>query len=191
MRPRRITLETYLDDWLATLAIAGRRPTTIAGYRRLIRVHVNPALGHLELQQITAVDVDRFYAQLASVGSPGGRGALSKSTIRKVHVLIGKALGDAERKGLLQRNVALGLSPIRSLGALTRDEGLDTRTTADVLGLRRHRLARADAAPGRADRTSPRRAVRAALARPRPRQCTARRSTSRSRPSITSRRSAT
>ena len=111
VRPRRITLESYLDDWLATLAIAGRRPTTIAGYRRLIRVHVNPALGHLELQQITAVDVDRFYAQLASVGSPGGRGALSKSTIRKVHVLIGKALGDAERKGLLQRNVARLASP--------------------------------------------------------------------------------
>ena len=99
VRPRRITLESYLDDWLASLAIAGRRPTTIAGYRRLIRVHVNPTLGHLELQQITAVDVDRFYAQLAAAGSPGGRGALSKSTIRKAHVLIGKALGDAERKG--------------------------------------------------------------------------------------------
>ena len=111
VRPRRITLENYLDDWLATLAIAGRRPTTIAGYRRLIRVHVNPALGHLELQQITAVDVDRFYAQLAKDGSPGGRGALSKSTIRKAHVLIGKALGDAERKGLVQRNVARVSSP--------------------------------------------------------------------------------
>ena len=111
VRPRRITLESYLDDWLASLAIAGRRPTTIAGYRRLIRVHVNPALGHLELQQITAVDVDRFYAQLAAAGSPGGRGALSKSTIRKAHVLIGKALGDAERKGLVQRNVARLASP--------------------------------------------------------------------------------
>jgi integrase len=111
VRPGRITVETYLDDWLATLAIAGRRPTTIAGYRRLIRVHVNPALVHLELQQITAVDVDRFCAQLTSVGSPGGRGALSKSTIRKVHVLIGKALGDAERKSLLQRNVARLASP--------------------------------------------------------------------------------
>ena len=91
--------------------IAGRRPTTIAGYRREIRLHVKPALGDLELQQITAVDLDRLYAQLASVGSPGGRGALSKSTIRKVHVLIGKALGDAERKGLVQRNVARLASP--------------------------------------------------------------------------------
>ena len=111
VRPRRITLEAYLDDWLASLVIAGRRPTTIAGYRQLIRVHVNPTLGHLELQQITAIDVDRFYAQLAAAGSPGGRGALSKSTIRKAHVLIGKALGDAERKGLLQRNVARLASP--------------------------------------------------------------------------------
>jgi integrase len=111
VRPQRITFGTYLDDWLATLAIAGRRPTTIAGYRREIRVHIKPALGDLELQQITAVDLDRLYAQLASVGSPDGRGALSKNSTRKVHVLIGTALGDAERKGLVQRNAARVASP--------------------------------------------------------------------------------
>ena len=38
-------------------------------------------------------------------------GWLSKSSIRKVHALIGKALGDAERKGLVQRNVARVASP--------------------------------------------------------------------------------
>ena len=111
VRPQRITFGSFLDDWLATLAIAGRRPTTIAGYRREIRIHIKPALGELELQQITAVDLDRLYAQLASVGSPDGRGALSKNSIRKVHVLIGTALGNAELKGLVQRNVARVASP--------------------------------------------------------------------------------
>ncbi len=111
VRPRRVLFGAYLDDWLATLATAGRRPTTIAGYRRLMRVHVKPALGEMPIQELTAVDLDRFYGQLASVGSPDGRGPLSKSTIRKVHVLIGKALGDAERKGVVQRNVARVASP--------------------------------------------------------------------------------
>ncbi len=177
VRPQRITFGAYLDDWLATLAIAGRRPTTIAGYRRLIRVHVKPALGDLELQQITAVDLDRLYAQLASVGSPGGRGPLSKSTIRKVHVLIGKALGDAERKGLVQRNVARVASPpsARSREG-TGDDVLDARTAANVPGLRRGRLAsRADAATRSDDGLTPGRAVRAALARRRSRQRTSRR----------------
>ncbi|MGO9875182.1 MAG: hypothetical protein ACLPVY_15420 [Acidimicrobiia bacterium] len=52
-------------------AISGRRPTTIAGYRRLIRIHVKPALGGMAIQQITAVDLDRLYAQLTNVGSSG------------------------------------------------------------------------------------------------------------------------
>ncbi len=111
VRPRRVTFGEYLDEWVATAALAGRRPTTIAGYRKEIRLYVKPALGDFELQQITAVDIDRLYAQLASAGSLGGRGALSKSSIRKVHALIGKALGDAERKGLVQRNVARVASP--------------------------------------------------------------------------------
>ena len=72
------------------LATSGRRATTIAGYRRICRVHVKPTLGDIQLQAITAVDLDRLYAQLASVGSPDGRGRLSKNTIRHVHVVIGR-----------------------------------------------------------------------------------------------------
>jgi len=111
VRPRRITLESYLDDWLESLAIAGRRPTTIAGYRRLIRIHVKPPLGGMAIQQITAVDLDRLYSQLTKVGSPGGRGPLSRASVRQVHMVLGKALGDAERKGLLQRNIVRLASP--------------------------------------------------------------------------------
>jgi integrase len=111
VRPRRIALSAYLDDWLASLAIAGRRPTTVAGYRRLIRIHVKPAIGDLPIQELTAVDLDRLYAKLSKVGSAGGRGPLSKASVRQVHMVLGKALGDAARKGLVQRNVVRLASP--------------------------------------------------------------------------------
>jgi integrase len=117
VRPRRISLDTYLDDWLTSLAIAGRRPTTVAGYRRLIRIHVKPAIGDLPIQEITAVDLDRLYAKLSSVGSAGGRGPLSKATVRQVHMVLGKALGDAARKGLVQRNVVRLASPPSAMSA--------------------------------------------------------------------------
>lgn len=106
VRPRKLTFGAYIDDWLDALATSGRRPTTISGYRKLIRVHVKPALGDVQLQEVTALDLDRLYARLGAVGSPDGRGPLSKRTIRYVHSVIGKALADAERKGLVQRNVA-------------------------------------------------------------------------------------
>ena len=117
VRPRRITLGSYLTGWLAGLAIAGRRPTTIAGYRRLIRIHVEPGLGDIPIQDVNASDLDRLYAQLAAVGSPDGCGPLSNRSIRYVHAVIGKALHDAERKGLVPRNVARLASPPSSSSA--------------------------------------------------------------------------
>lgn len=55
VRPQRVAFGAYLDDWLAMLVATGRRPTTIADYRRQIRLHVKPALGDLPIQEITPV----------------------------------------------------------------------------------------------------------------------------------------
>jgi hypothetical protein len=142
VRPRRVTLESYLDDWLTSLAISGRRPTTIAGYRKLIRIHVKPALDSMPIQQISAVDLDRLYAQLTNVGSSGGRGPLSRVTIRQVHMVLGEALGDAERKGLLQRNVARLASPPSAASARSPEMKVSTaeqlRTFLDFVATDSH-----------------------------------------------------
>jgi integrase len=90
---------------------AGHRRTTIAGYRQLLRIHVVPAIGDIPLQDLSALDLDALYARLHATGSPGGRGPLGNRTIRYVHMMLGKALGDAERKGLVQRNVARLATP--------------------------------------------------------------------------------
>jgi integrase len=90
---------------------AGHRRTTIAGYRQLLRIHVVPAIGDIPLQDLSALDLDALYARLHATGSPGGRGPPGNRTIRYVHMMLGKALGDAERKGLVQRNVARLATP--------------------------------------------------------------------------------
>ena len=116
VRPQRITFGAYLDDWLAMLATraAGRRRSPATG--GLVRVHVKPALGDMRAPS------DHRGRPRSSVRAARGRPgvptdgvALSKNTIRKVHVVIGKALGDAERKGLVQRNVARLASPPSAL----------------------------------------------------------------------------
>ena len=112
VRPRRITLESYLDDWLASLAIAGRRPTTIAGYRRLIRIHVKPALGRhgasSRSPRSTSIASTRSSRR---PGAPADGARCRRARSARRTCCIGKALGDAERKGLLQRNVARLASP--------------------------------------------------------------------------------
>ena len=112
--PSRLTLRRYLDDWLAGLATAGRRPTTIDRYGRMIGAYVSPRIGDVPLQQLSALELDRLYATLATEGRQRGGGGLSLRTVRYVHAILSKALGDAERKGLVARNVARRSSPPKS-----------------------------------------------------------------------------
>jgi integrase len=109
--PSRLTVGRYLEGWQAGLATAGRRPTTIDRYGRMIGAYVMPRIGDVPLQQLSALDLDQLYAALATEGRHRGSGGLSLRTVRYVHSILSKALGDAERKGLVSRNVARLASP--------------------------------------------------------------------------------
>lgn len=65
-----------------------------------------PTIGAARLQSLTPVDLDRLYARLLSSGRRDGRGGFSAKTVRYISTIIGKALSDAEKKGLVARNVA-------------------------------------------------------------------------------------
>ncbi len=102
--PSRTTVADYLNAWLAVLPASGRRPSTVAGYRALMNHDVIPAIGGVDLQALNALHLDRMYADLLDR-------SLAMSTVRKVHVVLGKALSDAERKGFVNRNVARLATP--------------------------------------------------------------------------------
>lgn len=111
VEPKKVTVGTYLRAWLDGLATAGRRPSTIASYRRTLASYLlEDDLAGVPLQGLQAVELDRLYSKLATSGKRDGTG-LSLRTVRYVHSIVGKALADAERKGLVNRNVARLASP--------------------------------------------------------------------------------
>ena len=81
------------------------RPTTLNGYRRTLRNYVLPQLGHLPLQSSPPAHLDALYARLARSGRRDGTG-LALTSVHHVHAVLNKLLNDAERKGLVLRNVA-------------------------------------------------------------------------------------
>ena len=98
--PDRITLGDYLGRWVDGLAAVGRRTSTIDGYRRYVDRYVQRwPIGDVPVQSLTALHLDELYADMRRRG-------LAASTVRQLHAIVGKALGDAERKGLVSRNVA-------------------------------------------------------------------------------------
>ena len=67
--------------------------------------HVLPRLGGTPLQELRAADLDALYAELLRSGRRGG-GGLAMSSVHHVHAALNKLLNDAERTGLVTRNVA-------------------------------------------------------------------------------------
>ena len=103
--PSRMPLREFFGPWLDGLANQGRKPTTLVGYRAAIRTHVLPRLGNVALQELRATDLDAMYAELLRTGGRFGKG-LSLASVHHVHAVLNKMLNDAERKGLVMRNVA-------------------------------------------------------------------------------------
>lgn len=107
----RLTLAEYLlNQWLP-LAEMSVRPTTFQSYNSVLKIHVIPALGGIQLQSLTASHLDQLYARLLKSGRIGREGGLAPKTVRYVHTTIHKALKDAERKQLVYRNVADSADP--------------------------------------------------------------------------------
>jgi site-specific recombinase XerC len=93
------TLAELLERWIEHLAGLGRSDSTLHNYRKYIDREVVPALGSNRLPKLSPLDIDRFYTKLRKRG-------LSSSTIRQMHAILRASLNQAERWGLVHRNVA-------------------------------------------------------------------------------------
>lgn len=124
----RLTLADYLTQRWLPVQEARLRRSTFDSYRRNIELHVVPELGQRRLDQLTATDIDVFYASLLkngrkkrSPGEKGGARGLSPKSVHNIHVMLNKALSDAARKGTVVRNV-VALADAPSLQARKRPE---------------------------------------------------------------------
>jgi integrase len=127
--PDRRTVGSYLEgDWLPAVR-ARLKASTWDSYSRNIRLHISPELGPIPLQALTATRLNEFYASLLSQGRRDGNGGLAPKTVRYLHGIIRKALADAARWNLVQRNVADQADP-----PATRSTAPEMKTwTADEL----------------------------------------------------------
>jgi integrase/predicted RNA-binding Zn-ribbon protein involved in translation (DUF1610 family) len=111
--PTRITVREYLlKEWLP--AIKGTiRPTTFASYTMHVEGHIVPALGSLQLSRLSAQAINALYARLLENGRLQGKGALSPTTVRRVHATLHRALKDAVRWQRLSVNPVDAADPPR------------------------------------------------------------------------------
>ncbi len=101
----KVTIREYFDHWLEATA-PKLRQSTVRRYRDLARLHIISVIGNVRVGKLCAGDVQRLYASRLAAG-------LSPTSVRHVHGLLHRALGDAVRWGLVTRNVTEAVDPPR------------------------------------------------------------------------------
>jgi hypothetical protein len=93
-RAAAITLNQFLDQWLATSAKPRLRARSFHDYESLLRLYIRPALGTRLIGTIGQMDMQGFYAQMF------GRG-LSARTIEYTNAVLESAFRQAVRWRML------------------------------------------------------------------------------------------
>lgn len=105
------SLAEYLTGWVERDRMRVRASTWRK--RELhVRHYLIPALGRLALARLTAADVEQALVTFLASGSPQGtRRPISPLTARHIRATLRRALGEAQRAGLVARNAAADASP--------------------------------------------------------------------------------
>lgn len=123
MHPEQ-TLAEYLTTWLADYAKPNVTAKTYERYERIVKHNIVPHLGHVRLCDLKPLQIQSLYTLLLREGRKKG-GGLSPLTVQHVHRLLRKALHQAVRWEIIDRNPADGADsprvPRKEMHALDRD----------------------------------------------------------------------
>lgn len=98
------TVAQFFREWLE-LAKMRLRYSSLSGYRINIERHILPTLGEIPLADLRPEHLNKLYAELLANGRVDGTGGLSPRTVQYTRTILQRALKDAVRWGLVERNV--------------------------------------------------------------------------------------
>lgn len=99
---KSVTVEEAAENWIAAATLNKRERTTLRQYRQHLALHIGPRLGREKLANLTAPRIIVFRDELL--------GHLSRSLARKVLTSLKSILSNAQCRGDVAQNVALGIS---------------------------------------------------------------------------------
>ncbi len=104
----REALAAFLDRWLETSVKRSVRPKTYTNYGQYVANWIKPTLGKERLAKLTPQHVERLMDRMLTAG-------LSPRSAQHAHAVLRRALGQAEKWGMVGRNVAKLAEPPRQV----------------------------------------------------------------------------
>ena len=107
VRPSKLLLGEYLQDWLTTARLR-LRPGAYDACDLHVRAYITPRIGDVPLQVLNATRIKSLYAELRQSGRARGGGPLSAKTVHNIHRTLSRARSDAVADRLIASNPATG-----------------------------------------------------------------------------------
>jgi integrase len=127
VEPAKFTVAQYLQKWLDDYCKVNLAPSTFVSYERIIKKHIIPSLGYINLPKLQPLQIQSYYSKALQEGRRDGKGGLSARTVQYHHRVLREALQHAMKWQLVGRNVADSVEAPRSVRP-----GVQTLTPAQV-----------------------------------------------------------
>ena len=66
--PSELSMHDYLNYWIEMYCIPNLKPTTVANYKKYIRLHISPKIGKYRLASITAEQLQKLINDMVANG---------------------------------------------------------------------------------------------------------------------------
>ncbi|HYE09860.1 MAG TPA: site-specific integrase, partial [Patescibacteria group bacterium] len=106
VNPDKLTLADYMNQWFKDYVETKLAPKTVQGYKYILEKHINPSLGNIPIQKLQPIQIQQCYRNKLESGRIDNNGGLSTKSVIHIHRVLRKALYNAEKMQLIQRNPA-------------------------------------------------------------------------------------
>jgi len=113
VKPAKLTVGEYLEQWLQSYVSSNVGPRTRERYVEIVHAHLIPALNSIPLIALRSQHIQTYYGKALESGRRDGNGGLSAQTVQHHHRVLYEALKHAVKHGILIRNIAEAVDPPR------------------------------------------------------------------------------
>jgi integrase len=110
LEPAKTTVTQFLDRWLMHMQ-SQISPKSHERYSEIVRKNILPLLGRVVLMKLRPAQISEAYDKALTTGRVDGQGGLAPASVVYMHRLLKKALAQAVRWGVLQRNPVDAVDP--------------------------------------------------------------------------------
>lgn len=108
---RKYTLNEFVEVWYRDYAEPHLAPKTKSGYMNLLNLRILPAIGHVRLEKLRPMDINRFFIDLAKSPRRDGKGVISDRYLQHHYRCLHSVLEQAVKWNVITENPCSRVSP--------------------------------------------------------------------------------